>query len=72
MAIDNGDFVRVNFTGKVKETDEVLDGVCEQISEKNDEFHNRNRYGLPYPDTYGCVGNGLPSGSNRRTGRKRH
>ena len=25
MAINDGDFVRVNFTGKVKETDDVFD-----------------------------------------------
>ena len=25
MAIENGDFVRLNFTGKIKETDEIFD-----------------------------------------------
>ena len=28
MAVDNGDFVRVNFTGKVKETDEQSNSYC--------------------------------------------
>ena len=34
MAIDNGDFVRVNFTGKVKETDEVFDTTYDEIAQE--------------------------------------
>ena len=33
MAIDNGDFVRVNFTGKIKETDDVFDTTYEEIAQ---------------------------------------
>ena len=34
MAVDNGDFVRVNFTGKIKETDEVFDTTIEEVAEE--------------------------------------
>ena len=34
MAIDNGDFVRVNFTGKIKETDDVFDTTYEEIAQE--------------------------------------
>ena len=34
MAIKEGDFVRLNFTGKIKETDEVFDTTSEDIAEE--------------------------------------
>ena len=34
MAIQDGDFVRVNFTGKIKETDEVFDTTLEEVAEE--------------------------------------
>ena len=32
MAINDGDFVRVNFTGKIKETDDVFDTTFEEVA----------------------------------------
>ena len=34
MAIDNGDFVRVNFTGKIKDTDDVFDTTYDEIAQE--------------------------------------
>ena len=32
MAIENGDFVRLNFTGKIKENDDVFDTTYEDVA----------------------------------------
>ena len=32
MAINNGDFVRLNFTGKIKENDEIFDTTFEYVA----------------------------------------
>ena len=48
MAIDNGDFVRVNFTGKIKETDEVFDTTSEDIAEEAGILVENKVYG-PIP-----------------------
>ena len=34
MAIKDGDFVRVNFTGKIKETDDVFDTTYDEIAQE--------------------------------------
>ena len=44
MAIDNGDFVRVNFTGKVKETDEVFDTTYDEIAQESRIFDENKTY----------------------------
>ena len=38
MAIEDGDFVRVNFTGKIKETDEVFDTTFDEVALEADIF----------------------------------
>ncbi len=44
MAIDNGDFVRVNFTGKIKETDEVFDTTYDEIAQEAGIFDENKIY----------------------------
>lgn len=44
MAVDNGDFVRVNFTGKVKETDEVFDTTYDEIAQEAGIFEENKTY----------------------------
>ena len=43
MAIDNGDFVRVNFTGKVKETDEVFDTTYDEVAQEAGIFDENKK-----------------------------
>ena len=38
MAIKDGDFVRVNFTGKIKENDEVVDTTYYEIAQEAEIF----------------------------------
>ena len=52
MAIDNGDFVRVNFTGKVKETDEVFDTTYDEIAQEAGIFDENKTY-KPIPIVVG-------------------
>lgn len=44
MAIDNGDFVRVNFTGKVKETDDIFDTTYDEIAVEAGIFDENRTY----------------------------
>ena len=44
MAIDNGDFVRVNFTGKVKETDDVFDTTYDEVAQEAGIFDESKTY----------------------------
>ena len=44
MAIENGDFVRVNFTGKTKETDEVFDTTYDEIAQEAGIFDENKTY----------------------------
>lgn len=44
MAIENGDFVRLNFTGKVKETEDVFDTTYEEIAKEADIFFDEKTY----------------------------
>ena len=44
MAIDNGDFVRVNFTGKIKDTDDVFDTTYEEIAQEAGIFDENKTY----------------------------
>ena len=44
MAIDNGDFVRVNFTGKIKETDDVFDTTYDEIAQEAGIFDENKTY----------------------------
>ena len=48
MAIKEGDFVRLNFTGKIKETDEVFDTTSEDIAEEAGILVENKVYG-PIP-----------------------
>ena len=52
MAIDNGDFVRVNFTGKIKETDEVFDTTYDEIAQEAGIFDENKTY-KPIPIVVG-------------------
>ena len=44
MAIDNGDFVRVNFTGKIKDTDDVFDTTYDEIAQEAGIFDENKTY----------------------------
>ncbi|WP_407394061.1 peptidylprolyl isomerase [Methanobrevibacter sp.] len=44
MAIDNGDFVRVNFTGRIKETDEVFDTTYDEVAQEAGIFDENKTY----------------------------
>ncbi len=36
MAVEEGDFVKIHYTGRVKETDEVIDTTREEVAEEHD------------------------------------
>lgn len=44
MAINNGDFVRLNFTGKVQENDEIFDTTFEDVAKEADLFNENKEY----------------------------
>ena len=44
MAIKEGDFVRLNFTGKIKETDEVFDTTYDEIAQEAGIFDENKTY----------------------------
>ena len=44
MAVNNGDFVRVNFTGKIKETDDVFDTTYDEIAQEAGIFEGNKNY----------------------------
>ena len=52
MAIENGNFVRVNFTGKTKETDEVFDTTYDEIAQEAGIFDENKTY-KPIPIVVG-------------------
>ena len=52
MAINNGDFVKVNFTGKVKETDDVFDTTYDEIAQEAGIFEENKTY-KPIPIVVG-------------------
>ena len=52
MAIEDGDFVRVNFTGKIKETDEVFDTTYDEIAQEAEIFDENKTY-KPIPIVVG-------------------
>ena len=52
MAIEDGDFVRVNFTGKIKETDEVFDTTFDEVALEADIF-DENKIYKPIPIVVG-------------------
>ncbi len=52
MAIDNGDFVRVNFTGRIKETEEVFDTTYDEIAQEAGIFDENKTY-KPIPIVVG-------------------
>ncbi len=52
MAVKDGDFVRVNFTGKIKENDEVFDTTYEEIAHEADIFEENKTY-KPIPIVVG-------------------
>lgn len=53
MAINNGDFVRLNFTGKVKETDDVFDTTIEDVAKDGDIYVEEKTY-QPLPIVVGA------------------
>ncbi|KZX11034.1 peptidylprolyl isomerase [Methanobrevibacter curvatus] len=48
MAIENGDFVKIEFTGKVVETGDVFDTTSEEIAKEADIFDDKKSY-TPLP-----------------------
>ena len=44
MAINNGDFVRLNFTGKVQENDEIFDTTFEDVAKEANLFNENKEY----------------------------
>ena len=52
MAVNDGDFVRVNFTGKIKETDEVFDTTYDEIAQEAGIFDENKTY-KPIPIVVG-------------------
>lgn len=52
MAIDNGDFVRVNFTGKIKDTDDVFDTTFDEVAQEAGIFEENKTY-KPIPIVVG-------------------
>ena len=52
MAVDNGDFVRVNFTGKIKDTDDVFDTTYDEIAQEAGIFEENKTY-KPIPIVVG-------------------
>ena len=52
MAIDNGDFVRVNFTGKIKDTEDVFDTTYDEIAQEAGIFEEKKTY-KPIPIVVG-------------------
>lgn len=52
MAINNGDFVRLNFTGKIKENDEIFDTTFEDVAKEADLFDENKEY-KPIPIVVG-------------------
>ena len=52
MAINNGDFVRVNFTGKIKDTEDVFDTTYDEIAQEAGLFDENKTY-KPIPIVVG-------------------
>lgn len=52
MAIKDGDFIRLEFTGKIKETDEVFDTTIAEVAEEAGIFVEQKEYG-PIPIVVG-------------------
>lgn len=52
MTIKNGDFIKLEFTGKVAETGEVFDTTDKEIAEDADIFNEKKEYG-PIPIVVG-------------------
>ena len=44
MAINKGDFVRLNFTGKVQENDEIFDTTFEDVAKEANLFNENKEY----------------------------
>ena len=44
MAINKGDFVRLNFTGKIQENDEIFDTTFEDVAKEADLFDENKEY----------------------------
>ena len=52
MAIENGDFVRLEFTGKIKETGDIFDTSNEEVAREADILVENKDYG-PFPIVVG-------------------
>ena len=46
MAINEGDFIKINFTGKIKSTDEIYDTTIEELAQEAG-IYNENKVYLP-------------------------
>ena len=44
MAINNGDFIRLNFTGKIKESDDVFDTTYEDVAKEANIYVEERPY----------------------------
>ncbi len=44
MAINKGDFVKLNITGKIKETDEVFDTTVEEVAKEAEIYEDKKVY----------------------------
>ncbi len=53
MSIENGDFVRIDFTGKIAETDEVFDTTNEEIAQEAEVYIENKDY-IPIPIVVGA------------------
>jgi len=45
MAIKEGDFIRINYTGKVQETGEVFDTTVKEVAEEAEIYSEKKTYG---------------------------
>ena len=44
MAINEGDFIKINFTGKIKSTDEIYDTTIEELAQEAGVYNNNKVY----------------------------
>ena len=44
MVLQNGDFVKIDFTGKVKETGKVFDTTIEKVAKENDIYDENVKF----------------------------
>lgn len=45
MPVKNGDFIKLEYTGKVQETGDVFDSTSEEVAEENGIHSDKKTYG---------------------------